>query len=107
HACLRNTIELIFGGLKCQWRILQLPPEYEMHLQARIPPTLCALYNFSHRYEPSMFDVEYDEDLFGIDCGNGIGELAEGPVDQADRRRDEIANKMWQDYCADRVRSGL
>ncbi|KAG2361912.1 hypothetical protein BDR07DRAFT_1358367 [Suillus spraguei] len=78
-----------------------------MHVQARIPAALCALHNFSHRYEPSMFDVEYDEDLFGLDCGDGIGELAEGPVDQADRRRDEIANKMWQDYCADRVRRGL
>lgn len=46
HAALRNVIERIFGVLKRQFRILQIPPEYDMHVQARLPVALCAIHNF-------------------------------------------------------------
>ncbi|KAG2042889.1 hypothetical protein BDR03DRAFT_844372, partial [Suillus americanus] len=88
--------------------ILQLPPEYKMDVQARIPVALCALHNFICRYDPTIFDEEYDEDLFGheLEEGEGVAELNEledGPADARERRRADlcrnaIARAMWDDY---------
>jgi hypothetical protein len=114
HASLRNIIERIFGVMKRQWRVLQLPPEYSMFVQARIPAALCALHNFIHRHDPDMFDALYDGQLLehdGID-DVALGELGDGPADAAERdranaRRDAIASAMWQDYTAECVRRGI
>ncbi|ESK82974.1 nuclease harbi1-like [Moniliophthora roreri MCA 2997] len=46
HAQARNVIEHIFGVIKWQWRILVLPPEFSMKIQAQIPAALAALHNF-------------------------------------------------------------
>jgi len=46
HAQARNVIECIFGVLKQWFRILLLPPHYQLDFQARIPVALCALQNF-------------------------------------------------------------
>ena len=45
HAMLRNVVERIFGVVKRRFRILLLPPEYSMEIQARIPPALCLVHN--------------------------------------------------------------
>ena len=47
-----NVIERIFGVLKQRFRILQLPPEYDISIQALIPSALAALHNFIQRYNP-------------------------------------------------------
>ncbi|EGO00180.1 hypothetical protein SERLA73DRAFT_52713, partial [Serpula lacrymans var. lacrymans S7.3] len=43
HASARNVIERIFGILKWCFHVLVLPPEYDMAIQARIPPALCMI----------------------------------------------------------------
>jgi len=45
HAMLRNVIERIFGVIKKQFRIIQLPPEYSSEIQSHIPPALCLVHN--------------------------------------------------------------
>jgi hypothetical protein len=114
HASLRNIIERIFGVMKRQWRILQIPPEYSMDVQARIPAALCALHNFVHRQDPDIFDQEYNGQLLEHDGIDDValgfpGELGDGPADpaerrRADQRRENIATAMWNDYVAELAR---
>jgi hypothetical protein len=113
HASLRNIIERIFGVMKRQWRILQLPPEYHMDVQARIPDALCALHNFIRKFDPDIFDEEADDllEYEGEEGGGELNELGDGPADaqerrRADNRRDEIARQMWEDYVAVRAARG-
>jgi hypothetical protein len=46
HAQARNVIECIFGVLKNCWDILNRPAQYDMNVQAKIPPGLAAVHNF-------------------------------------------------------------
>jgi len=65
HASARNAIERIFGILKRRFRILHLPPEYSMSIQALIPPALAALHNFIWQHNPDeiqMYDNDDDDD---------------------------------------------
>ena len=63
HSSLCNIIERIFGVLKRQWRILDSPPEYDMHIQARVPAALCAVHNFIRHFDVDAFnDLEVDWD---------------------------------------------
>jgi hypothetical protein len=52
HAQARNIIERIFGVIKKRWRILIMPPSYDMKVQARIPAALAALHNFILEHDP-------------------------------------------------------
>jgi hypothetical protein len=106
HASARNVIERIFGILKQRFRILQVPPEYGMEIQALIPPALAALHNFIRQYDPDEIHM-YDEDElldFQTDTHReSVGELGTGPVTSAEsaranKRRDEIAGVMWEQY---------
>jgi hypothetical protein len=109
HASARNVIERIFGNLKRQFRILQLPPEYGMEIQAQIPPALAALYNFIQTYDPDDVydDDDEDEDNEPLDLQmgphpNSVGQLG-GLVTlqesaRANQRRDKIASDMWEQY---------
>jgi hypothetical protein len=117
HASARNVIERIFGILKKRFRILLLPPEYDMEIQARIPSALCALHNFIRQHDPLEF-IDLDEELgsgneehrdhgdHGLD-GHDHGELSTTSVvdaserDRARTKRDHIANEMWVQYQLD------
>lgn len=97
--------------MKRQWRILQIPAEYDMDIQAQIPAALCALHNFVRRYDP-----EDDGELGGVNPPDEdvepAGVLADGPADaaerrRADRRRDDIAEEMWVDYQRELRRRGI
>ncbi len=119
HASARNAIEQIFGILKQHFRILHLPPEYSMSIQALIPPALAALHNFIRQHDPDEIqmydnndnDNDNDEDNDGpleleLQMGpqpESVGELGIGPVMQeetlrANERRDKIVGAMWDQY---------
>ena len=51
-----NVIERIFGVLKWHFWILQLPPGYDMDIQAMISPVLAALHNFICKRDPDKID---------------------------------------------------
>ena len=100
HSIAHNVVERIFGVLKAHFRILHLPPEYKMEIQAEIPPAACALHNVIRHHDAAEIDqllVEMDEH------DEGVGELATGPPNKdvrmkANATRDEIAKVMWEDY---------
>ena len=56
HASAQNVIEHIFGILKRRFHILLLAPEYDMDVQAKVPPALCALHNFIRQHDPSNIE---------------------------------------------------
>ena len=109
HASARNVIERIFGILKRRFRILYLPPEYDMSVQSRIPAALAALHNFIRHYDPNEINVyrdptaEFDLEVLEMAATASVGELGTGPVLVAERnlanaRRDKIARDMWVQY---------
>ena len=110
HASACNVIERIFGVLKRRFRILQLPPEYDMSIQALIPAALAALHNFIRQYDPDdiqMYDDnDNDNDDESLDFQmrlRPVGELGIGRVTaretaRANERRDRIAREMWAQY---------
>jgi hypothetical protein len=116
HASARNVIERIFGILKQRFRILQLPPQYNMSIQSLIPPALAAIHNFIRQYDPGDIRA-YDyinnnnnnnnneeplDPLMGVHP-ESAGELGVGVVTPQERaaaneRRDKIAADMWAQY---------
>ena len=104
HASARNAIERIFGILKRRFRILQLPPEYNMDVQAMIPPALAALHNFIREYDPDEIHMYDEDELLDLHPNlEPVGELGTGRVTpdetvRAKQRRDDIADAMWEQY---------
>ena len=102
HASARNAIERIFGILKRRFRILELPPEYDMSIQALIPPALAALHNFIRLFDPEEIHMYDEDELLDAHMGShpeSVGELGTGPVTpaetvRANKRRDKIAGEM-------------
>ena len=105
HLSARNVIKRIFGVLKRRFRILRLPPEYNMRIQAQISAALAALHNFIRQYDPE--EIRFFEDQsFNFPVGvhpESAGELGSGPARSNERaraseRRDKIAADMWEQY---------
>jgi len=119
HASARNVIERIFGVIKRRFRILLLPPEYSIEVQAFIPVALCVLHNLitSHSEPENADDDDITQDwAASVERGDGVeedtgdeeirfedGGEAEaeaeeiGPIDSK-ALRDAIAEAMWSDY---------
>jgi DDE superfamily endonuclease len=106
HASARNVIERMFGIFKGRFRILEVPPNYDMNIQALIPPALAALHNFIRQYDPQDICADNNNDdafNFQMNDRGYTGELAAGPVTRhetlrANERRDRIAHEMWEQY---------
>jgi hypothetical protein len=105
HSSARNVVERIFGVLKRRFRILVVPPEYNMKIQSLIPPALCAIHNFIRRYDPlEIEDLMEVEDMLPANIDPNIyGVLSEGLPTRHSREagadmRDRIAAAMWADY---------
>jgi hypothetical protein len=110
HASARNIVECIFGITKNRFEILDRAPQFDMAIQARIPPALAALHNFIIDHDPT--DMEnFAEDIHDNAAGfagvvnEDTGILAEGPANReekeaATRFHDEIAQNMWNSYQA-------
>jgi len=56
HASARNVVERIFGSLKKRFNILTHPAQYDMDIQARIPPATAAMHNFILDHDPEELD---------------------------------------------------
>jgi hypothetical protein len=102
HAHLRNAIERIFGVLKKRYKILLLAQEYSLQTQAQIVPALTALHNFIAVHDPTDISEYEDEDEVGSDSNDSWGgqqaEVSRDERTRAARRRDLIADRMWNEY---------
>ncbi len=98
----RNAIEQIFSILKKHFMILTHPLEYDMAIQACIPPALCAVHNFIRVHDEDEIH-EFVPNLHDQDSRDFYGELVAGPAvhaekERAETRRDNIAQAMWESY---------
>ena len=112
HASAQNVIEHIFGVLKHCYRVLQLPLEYSLEIQSRLPASLAAVHNFILIHTPADSDapdntddveVGGDEHLYqgGDPFAAGDGEENHANVGvEAGVMRDDMAQRMWDDYQA-------
>jgi len=73
-----------------------LAPEYNLHVQARIPVALCALHNFIAKYDPSD-EALLPEPHADCDLVNSAGVEPE-PAGNASAHHDKIAEMMWEQY---------
>ena len=66
HASAWNTVEWIFGILKHCFRILTIPPESSMAIQAHIPLALCTIHNFIwiHDDIPRMWQRSVEMEIY-------------------------------------------
>jgi hypothetical protein len=92
--------------LKKRNRILLIAPEYSLSTQARLVAGLIAVHNFIRVYDPEDLP-EPDEpgqgdntnhDGADIDLGNLQSGISTDERQRANRKRDEIALSMWEDY---------
>ncbi|KAL1697831.1 hypothetical protein EV121DRAFT_182403, partial [Schizophyllum commune] len=110
HAQLRNVIERIFGALKREFKMAAEACEYRIQVQCLIPLGLTLLHNFLRRHEPERYNREarialHREPAFephgdAPDMDNMVGAEADTEDEQANLRREEIAQAMWTQYQA-------
>ena len=118
HTALHNIMKHIFGVIKCQWHILNLPPKYSMDVQACIPAALCALHNFINHFDAEVFNqLDFDWEWVHFDKRDDyplVGSDQKEPAVQmghetecANQRHEAIAQAMWADYVAECLRQGI
>lgn len=102
HASVRNIIKRIFDIFKKCFMILTHPVEYDMAIQAHVPPALCAVHNFIRIHDEDEIH-EFVPNLHYQNPRDFYGELAAGPAvhaekERAEIRRDNIAQAIWESY---------
>lgn len=118
----RNIIERIFGVLKKRFKILIVPPNFDMDLQAALPPALAAIHNFIRihdsdeineypEYNERMSETPTPDERSDAAPSTLTGMLAFGMPRAAEKtasvnRREGIAVDMWAQYQAERVCRG-
>lgn len=106
HAQARNVIERIFGVLKNRWDILNHPAQYNMNIQAKIPPGLAAVHNFIMDNDDTdiyhylnLLDETINEEPQPAAYGDpGQGAIGREERERAAILRDQIATDMWNSY---------
>jgi DDE superfamily endonuclease len=109
HARLRNHVERIIGVLKMRFLILKVGTYYPLDIQRDIATAACILHNFivyhngdmtwPFKYPssipPSEFTTmpERDEEVY-----NGDVQSLNIQREAGNRKRDEIAMTMWENY---------
>ena len=90
--------------IKRWFKILIIPPEYSLDIQARVFPALAAIHNYILEKDPVEIDdmlPPSDDDI--VARVEDTGRLATEYPRRAEReratvRRDQIAEFMWVDY---------
>src|SRR5204863_781961 len=104
HSSLRNAIERIFGVLKNRFKILTQQLEFPFLVQVKLVKALCCLHNIIRLIGgDDIFDEEWDahEILSDISNNDNVSRRAItiAQASEAKVKRDEIATRMWTNYC--------
>jgi hypothetical protein len=101
HAQLRNVIERIFGILKKRFKVLIVPQEYEIEIQAQLVSALSVVHNFIRVHDPHDLIGSDDDDEDQPEVlrdGSLQRNITAAERIRATARRDKIAEAMWADY---------
>ena len=103
HSSLRNIIERTFGILKQRFPILKHATSYQIMTQTRIVLACCILHNYITIEDGVPLEIETDEDDDDDSNAINVPILETYGMNQRDRDdwgkfRDEIAQRMWEDY---------
>ncbi|KAF9222934.1 hypothetical protein BS17DRAFT_707446, partial [Gyrodon lividus] len=112
HTEPHNVTKHIIGVIKCQFRILVVPPEYSLDIQAHIPPTCCCLHNIIQMWDP--MELEDMEGKMAPEHGNtseAYRSLANHVPTGADHEvmslvQDRITWDMWASYAEEQQHRG-
>ncbi|OJD09847.1 hypothetical protein ACJ73_10059 [Blastomyces percursus] len=100
HASMRSVIESVFGIFKRRFRIYDRAREgYSIRAQVHLFFALAAAHNFLNKYEE--FEDELTVDLLENEQEEDIyNEQSEERQDESKmiKKRDEIAEQMWEAY---------
>ena len=107
HSSLRNAIERIFGILKNRFKMLTQQLEFPFPVQVKLVKALCCLHNIIRLIGgDDTFDKEWDigianEVLSDISNNDNVSRRAitTAQASEARAKRDEIAVRMWTNYC--------
>ena len=118
HASLRNVIERVFGVLKKRFPLLVNMHSYDFQFQCELVLCILMIHNFIRTNQ--LYEDEYDvydpndedhadDDLADVDAApadNG-GAAADMNAEALNAWRDDIAQRMWDDYLLVREQRGL
>jgi hypothetical protein len=110
HSQARNVIERVFGIFKKRFKVLVSTPEYAFPFQAKLVQALIAIHNYIRIHDPDDKPTPDDDHTTPETLQDSFGGLQEH-VSSAERaratkRRDDIAQAMWNGYKECRVRRG-
>ena len=110
HAQLRNVIERIFSVMKKRFKVLTIPQEYDLEMQAQIMCALAVVHNFMKIHDPGDQSFKDDDMVFDSDGDNSIttwpgsvGSKRESA--RAAAHRETITHAMWEDYQSKKART--
>jgi len=94
-------IKQIFGMMKRCFKVLTLPQEYNLEMQAQIVCALGVVHNFmkvNNPNDPLFKDstLELDPDMDDTAANRCAGSWEQA---RAAAQREKIAHDMWKDYC--------
>ncbi|EIM84146.1 uncharacterized protein STEHIDRAFT_159740 [Stereum hirsutum FP-91666 SS1] len=107
----RYQATLAFGIFKRKFYLLIHTPEFDLKTQAKIVAALAVIFNFIRIHDPEDINVEqFDaraerahraprDDVYEVPVVEELGGFVSTvEKDEADSRRDGIAERMWADY---------
>ncbi|KAI0038020.1 hypothetical protein FA95DRAFT_1499617, partial [Auriscalpium vulgare] len=98
-----------FGVLKRKYPLPVSAPEFSLKTQAKLIPAISALFNFIRDHDPEDIDTYIIDPNEEPDSRHGPSEsntselgqqITTAEREESHRRRDEIAQAMWDDYQA-------
>lgn len=104
HSSLRNAIERIFRVYKRRFQCFDSAPEFSLSVQIQLAFALTAIHNWicQHSVEEDMYERQ---ELLGEDRRKEkleqpelVTVMAKGTSSQMDQMREDMAQKMWDDY---------
>lgn len=104
HSSLRNAIERIFRVYKRRFQCFDSAPEFSLSVQIQLVFALTAIHNWicQHSVEEDMYERQ---ELLGEDRRKEkleqpelVTVMAKGTSSQMDQMREDMAQKMWDDY---------
>lgn len=111
HASLRSKIERTFGILKNRFKMLTTQPFYPYRTQVAVVLACCVLHNYIQTVDPN--DLFFNEEVVHVDDESIYFSQSRTQREHREESRqwvdlrNDIAQKMWEDFCRNTRRSSI